>query len=117
MKSMRLSRKKDIIDSRVNAFYWFFDNMDYSGEQFSVAQKFPGVAGEVEARDVTLRNELRSLGRKLKAPWIMEGRAELKEEEMEVWRSLNRGKLSEEEAASKFTSLMEEYYDLEYPLE
>lgn len=91
--------------------------MDYSDEQFSIAQNFQVVANEVEARDVTFRNELRSLNKDLPAPWIMKGRTELKEEEMEVWRSLDRGELSEEEAVAKFTALMEEYYGLEYPLE
>lgn len=91
--------------------------MDYSDEQYSIAQKFQGVAGEIEARDVTFRNELRSLGKALNPPWTMKGRTELKEEEMEVWRGLDRGELSEEEAIEEFTTLMEEYYGLEYPLD
>lgn len=85
-------------------------------EQFSIAQKFQGVVNEIEARDVTFRNELRSVGGELKSPWIMMGRTELKEEEMKVWRKLDRGELSEEEAIIEFTELMEEYYGLEYPL-
>lgn len=91
--------------------------MDHSDELYSIAQNFQGVANEVEARDVTFRNELRSVGGELNPPWIMMGRTELKEEEMEVWRRLDRGELSEEEAVAEFTALMEEYYGLEYPLD
>jgi hypothetical protein len=91
--------------------------MDHSDEQYSIAQRFQGVAGEVEARDVTFRNELRSEGGELKSPWTMMGRTELKEEEMKIWRRLDRGELLEEEAVAEFTALMEEYYGLEYPLE
>lgn len=90
--------------------------MNYSDEQYSIAQRFQEVAGEIEARDVNFRNELRSLDKELPAPWIMKGRTELKEEEMQVWRRLDRGELSEEEAINEFTKLMEEYYDLAYPL-
>lgn len=90
--------------------------MDYSDEQYSIAQNFRGVANEIEARDVTFRNELRSVGGELKSPWTMMGRTELKEEEMDVWRRLDCGELSEEEAVDEFTALMEEYYGLEYPL-
>lgn len=90
--------------------------MNPNDELFSIAQKFRGVANEIEAREVVFRNALRREGREMKPPWARKGRTELKEEEVEVWRRLDRGDLSEEEAVDEVTAPMEEYYSLEYPL-
>jgi hypothetical protein len=65
---------------------------------------------EVEALDVGFRRSLDAAQRRDKAPWIMMGREKLCDEELEVWRRLDRQELSQGDAIAEMRSLMESYY-------
>lgn len=74
------------------------------------------VLNEIEARDTVFRLKFSAEQRRKMSPWAMYGREELQQEEFELWQSLHKGGLSDEEAIEKMTDLMEQYYGQRYPL-
>lgn len=65
---------------------------------------------EIEALDTGFRRTFDPEQRRDKAPWIMMGREELADEELGVWRKLDRGEVSDAEAIAEMQSLMATYY-------
>lgn len=65
---------------------------------------------ETEAMDTGFRFKFDAEQRRAKAPWIMMGREELADEELEVWRKLDRDELTKGEAITEMRGLMARYY-------
>lgn len=83
---------------------------DYGHEITALVKSHLNVYHEVEAMDSVFRFRLNEKTSKTKSPWIMLGRRELQLEELQVWRELDKGEISDAQAIEKFSRLMERYY-------
>ena len=72
--------------------------------------RVPGLIRELEALDTGFRMDMDMEQRRAKAPWLMEGRSGLRQEEDAIWDRLVAGLISEDEALKKITKLMKGYY-------
>ena len=82
----------------------------------SIVRKHPNTFDEIERRDVVFRRGLTGEERRDKAPWVMAGRSELANEELEVWRKLENQSIEPEEAVRELTLLMQSYYGKPFPV-
>ena len=85
--------------------------MDISEEISTIVRRNLDVFYETEAMDSAFRFQFDAEQRRAKAPWIMMGREQLASDELAVWRKLDRGDLSREEALAEMRALMATYYD------
>ncbi len=79
---------------------------------------FPDLINELEARDTVFRMDFDSAKRRQKAPWLASfGKGDMQKEDEALWQKLVTGLISEEDALSSMTDLMERYYSVHYPLD
>lgn len=91
--------------------------MEYSLEALvTIIRAHMSVKNEIEARDTVFRFKLDIDKKRQIAPWFAQGRESLRQEEFELWLSLQENKFSEKEVIEKITDLMEQYYGQRYTL-
>ena len=91
--------------------------MKYSPENLaSIVALHRNVLNEIMARDAVFRLEFDDKKSRNTMPFAHWGREFMQQEDFDIWVLLNEGKISESEAIDRITDIMEEYYDLPYPL-
>jgi hypothetical protein len=89
--------------------------MEYSQEIFiSIVRAHMPVKNEIEARDTVFRMKYDIDKRRQIPPWFAQERESLRQEEFDIWLTLQAKKLSEKEAIKKISDLMEQYYGQRY---
>ena len=92
--------------------------VEYSLETFiSIVRTHISMKNEIEARDTVFRMKFDIEKRRQIAPWFSQERNSLRQEEFDIWHSLQENKFSEKETIEKITGLMEQYYGQRYSLQ
>jgi len=83
----------------------------------ALVRKHHSVFNEEEARDVVFRMDLDGQERRQKMPWgLVSQNDDYSGRVLAIYEELDAGSIGEEQAISKITVLMEEYYEQKYPL-
>jgi hypothetical protein len=91
--------------------------MEYSLETYiTIVRAHLSVKNEIEARETVFRMKLDIEKKRQTAPWFSQERTSLRQEEFDIWLSLQGNEFSEKDTLEKITDLMEQYYRHKYSL-